>query len=95
MEAGSKPELLATVALWGVFGLFSLRGVWEASSRASGTRRIAIWLLLSLPVVWTALRVLTQGESRKRSPVDFALAIFAAIGAANVGRGRKAREADD
>ena len=41
---------------------------------------VALVLLLSLPVVWTLLRVLTQGESRKRSPVDFAITIFAAIG---------------
>lgn len=72
--------LLATTALWLCVGGLALRGAARALAGSRGARRLLVVLLVSLPVLWTALRVLTQGESRKRSPVDFAIALFAAIG---------------
>lgn len=72
--------LLASTVAWLCVGVLALRGALRAWARSAGARRLLVWLLLSLPVVWTALRVLTQGESRKRSPVDFAIAVFAAVG---------------
>ncbi len=71
--------LVASVVVWLAFGCIALRGAWEAIRGSAGVERLLYGMLLSLPVVWAALRVLTQGDSRKRSPVDFALAIFAAI----------------
>ena len=72
--------LFASIALWLCVGLVALRGAVDLVRRSVGVQRLLALLLLSLPVVWTLLRILTQGESRKRSPVDFAIAIFAAIG---------------
>jgi 4-amino-4-deoxy-L-arabinose transferase-like glycosyltransferase len=72
--------LAVTIALWLAVAAVALRGAVDVLRRCEGVERILYLLLLSLPVVWTLLRVLTQGESRKRSPVDFAITIFAAIG---------------
>lgn len=71
--------LVASVVVWLGFACVALRGAWDAIRGSAGVERLVYVLLLSLPIVWAALRVLTQGDSRKRSPVDFALAIFAAI----------------
>lgn len=77
--------LVASIGVWlGVLAC-SLRGAVRALRSSAGDARLVWWLLLSLPVVWTVLRVLTQGESRKRSPVDFAIALLAALGAMGVG----------
>jgi len=95
---GLASWLLATVLIWlGVLAL-ALGGAWTALRRSAGAERLLYLILLALPIVWTALRVLAQGESRKRSPVDFALAIFAAIGALRAsaawrGRGSAGRDA--
>jgi 4-amino-4-deoxy-L-arabinose transferase-like glycosyltransferase len=77
---GLATWLCATVLLWlGVLGL-AVRGAVDVLRRSAGVERLLYLLLLSLPFVWVLLRVLAQGESRKRSPVDFAIAIFAALG---------------
>ena len=73
--------LAGTIVVWLAVLACSLRGAVRALRGSAGASRLVWLLLLSLPVVWTFLRVLTQGESRKRSPVDFALALFAAVGA--------------
>ena len=77
---GLMTWLLVTIALFLVVWLYAVRGVMFALRRSDLALRLVALLLLSLPVVYVALRVLTQGESRKRSPVDFVLAAFAALG---------------
>ncbi len=78
---GLASWLALTVLLWLAVLWLAARGAADMLRRTRGSERLLVLLLLSLPVVWTGLRVLTQGESRKRSPVDFAIAIFAAFGA--------------
>lgn len=77
---GLATWLVVTIVVWLAIGVIALRGAAELLRRSEGVERTLSLLLLSLPVIWTLLRVLTQGESRKRSPVDFAITIFAAIG---------------
>ena len=75
--------LSLSVGAFAVFWCFVLRGAVETWRASDAGARLAVWLLVSLPVVWVALRVFTQGEARKRSPIDFALAVFAGIGFAH------------
>ena len=76
--------LLASIALFMLFWFFVLRGV-----VALRNARMQGWIslvLLSLPTVFLVMRVVTQGESRKRSALDFVLAAFAALGVAALRR---------
>ena len=70
--------LIASMALFGLFWLLVLRGLLEV--RNARLQLWLSWVLLSLPILFLAMRVVTQGESRKRSPVDFVLVAFAALG---------------
>ncbi len=83
--------LVASILAWMGVAAFALRGAAVVLRDSRGARWLLYVLLLALPLVWTALRVLAQGESRKRSPVDFAIAIFAALGAMESWRARYTR----
>lgn len=72
--------LLGSIALFAVFWLLALRGGVELARGRRGVEGL-LWLaLVSLPAVTVLTRALTQGESRKRAPVDFVLALLAAVG---------------
>lgn len=48
------------------------------------TQRLLALYLLTLPAMYVALRAVSEGEARKRAPIDFVLATFASIGMARV-----------
>ena len=56
-----------------------LAGVWRVL-KARQTEPIGTLLLLALPALCVLERVVSEGNSRKRSVVDFALALFFAFG---------------
>lgn len=71
---------LVSIAVFAVFWLFVVWGGCRAMWNSAGTQRLLWLLLLSLPTYYLCLRVIVEGNSRKRSPIDFTLAIFAAVG---------------
>jgi hypothetical protein len=73
--------MLAATLMWlGVWGLIAA-GLFEAMARSDRWTKLCWIVLLALPMVAVLTRVITQGESRKRSLFDAALALFAAVGA--------------
>ncbi len=77
-------SMLGFAVFWGLVGVGSVIAV----RRASALQRLVLVLMLSLPFTYLGLRAISQGESRKRSPCDFSLALFAAVGAEVVVRRR-------
>ncbi len=82
--------LVASAALFGLFWLLVVGGL--AAARRARLHGWFALVLLSLPGVFVVLRLVTQGESRKRSPVDFVLVTFAALGLEAVLRWRSRRQ---
>jgi hypothetical protein len=72
--------LFAGAAAFGVLWLLALWGARDALRTPDLVQRATLLLLLSAPVIYVALRVVESGESRKRSPLDFILALFAVLG---------------
>jgi len=83
--------MLAAVLVWlGVWGLIAA-GIFEAMARSDRWTKLCWLVLLALPAVAVLTRVITQGESRKRSLFDAALALFAAIGGLDLAQRWRAR----
>lgn len=72
--------LFVGAAGFGVLWLLVLWGARDALRTPDVVQRATLLLLLAAPVVYVALRVVSAGESRKRSPLDFILALFAVLG---------------
>lgn len=72
--------LLLMVLAFLMLLLLSVFGVATALRLSSGNVQIAIWGMISLPIVYLMLRCLVTGISRKREPVDFVIAFGAAVG---------------
>ena len=64
---------------WIAIAVVVLAGVWRVL-KARQTEPIGTLLLLALPALCVLERVVSEGNSRKRSVVDFALALFFAFG---------------
>ncbi len=71
--------LMAEIALFALWWVVVLAGVWRVL-KARQTEPIGTLLLLALPALCVLERVVSEGNSRKRSVVDFALALFFAFG---------------
>ncbi len=69
--------MLGFAVFWGLVGA----GTVIALRRSTRVHRLVLVLMLSLPFTYLGLRAISQGESRKRSPIDFSLALLAAVGA--------------
>ena len=72
--------LLAGMLLFAVFWILALRGAWDALRSASGLVRQSWALLLSMPAAYLLARIVEEGSARKRAPIDFVLALCAALG---------------
>ena len=71
--------LLAEIGLFGLWWLVVLFGVRDRL-RAPDVGKLGLWLLLALPALCVLERVVSEGNSRKRSIVDFSLGLFFAFG---------------
>ena len=85
--------LFAGAAAFGLLWALALWGARDALRTRDVVQRATLLLLLSGPVIYVALRVVESGESRKRSPLDFILALFAVLGWQSFRAWRQARSA--
>lgn len=85
--------LLASMAVFACFQALVFWGIVSSLRRSPPLRRLLLLLIVSLPLVYVGLRAVTQGESRKRSAVDYTLVLFAAAAVEDLLRRRREHRA--
>jgi 4-amino-4-deoxy-L-arabinose transferase-like glycosyltransferase len=80
--------LLAGMTLFSCFWVLVVWGALATLRGSAGVHRWICGLLVSLPACFLLARVVEEGSARKRSPVDFVLVLFAALGIESLRRWR-------